>query len=109
VSVNGKRVALVVAALLAFTIWRVIAGVQVTGSGGLGAVPPPTRQLAGAPSDDYFTVLTEENAGPVVTTAPWYVSGLALVGLVAGSGWQLRLSWRDRRQDDHVSGAKETS
>ena len=37
-SVHTKRALLVVTALLALTIWRVMAGVQVTGSGGLGVV-----------------------------------------------------------------------
>lgn len=56
--------------------------------------PLPVTQSAVAPSNDYVSVLTVEKTDVTVTTVPWYVSGLALVALLAVSGWQLRRSRR---------------
>jgi hypothetical protein len=59
--------------------------------------PSSSQPSPAAPSDDSFTVETVEDIG-TVAAPPWYVSALACLALVTASGWQLRRSWRERKE-----------
>lgn len=63
--------------------------------------PPPSHQTPAAPVDDDFTVQTYEDILVVTVTAarpPGYVSALAGLAFLTASGWQLRRSWRQRKE-----------
>jgi hypothetical protein len=57
-------------------------------------MPPP----APAPSGGYFSEMGVIKVSEGYLTTPWYVTALAGLALVTASGWQLRRSWRQRKE-----------